>query len=138
MLNDSPDCHLEIGYNEELSHLIYAGSDIMLVPSQFEPCGLTQLISLRYGTIPVVRSVGGLADTVFDKDHSHRPLHERNGYVFENYDQPGLDSALIRAISCYYQYPEHFRDLMRNAMRTDYSWNHPGQDYMNIYDFIRD
>jgi starch synthase len=137
MLNDSPDCHLEIGYNEELSHLIYAGSDIMLVPSQFEPCGLTQLISLRYGTIPVVRSVGGLADTVFDKDHSHRPLHERNGYVFENYDQPGLDSALIRAISCYYQYPEHFRDLMRNAMRTDYSWNYPGQDYMNIYDFIR-
>jgi starch synthase len=138
MLNDSPDCHLEIGYNEELSHLIYAGADIMLVPSQFEPCGLTQLISLRYGTIPVVRSVGGLADTVFDKDHSHRELHERNGYVFETYDQAGLDSALIRAISCYYQYPEHFRDLMRNAMRTDYSWNHPGQDYMNIYDFIRD
>ena len=138
MLNDSPDCHLEIGYNEELSHLIYAGADIMLVPSQFEPCGLTQLISLRYGTIPVVRAVGGLADTVFDKDYSHHPLHERNGYTFDNYDQAGLDSALIRAISCYYQYPEHFRDLMRNAMRTDYSWNNPGQDYMNIYDFIRD
>jgi starch synthase len=137
MLNDSPDCHLEIGYDEELSHLIYAGADIMLVPSQFEPCGLTQLISLRYGTIPVVRAVGGLADTVFDKDHSNLPLHERNGYVFENYDHEGLDSALIRAIDCYYQYPEHFRDLMRNAMRTDYSWNHPGQDYMNIYDYIR-
>ena len=137
MLNESPDCHLEIGYDEELSHLIYAGADIMLVPSQFEPCGLTQLISLRYGTIPVVRAVGGLADTVFDKDHSHRPLHERNGYVFENYDHAGLESALIRAIDCYYQYPEHFRDLIRNAMRTDYSWNIPGQDYMNIYDYIR-
>lgn len=137
MLNDSHDCHLEIGYDEELSHLIYAGADIMLVPSQFEPCGLTQLISLRYGTIPVVRSVGGLADTVFDKDHSHRPLHERNGYVFENYDYAGLESALIRAIDCYYQYPEHFRDLIRNAMRTDYSWNQPGQDYLNIYDHIR-
>ncbi len=137
MLNDSPDCHLEIGYDEELAHLIYAGADIMLVPSQFEPCGLTQLISLRYGTIPVVRAVGGLADTVFDKDHSHRPLHERNGYVFDNYDNEGLESALIRAIDCYYQFPEHFRDLIRNAMRTDYSWNVPGQDYMNIYDFIR-
>jgi starch synthase len=137
MLNDSPDCHLEIGFDEELSHLIYAGSDIMLVPSRFEPCGLTQLISLRYGTIPVVRSVGGLADTVFDKDYSSRPLHERNGYVFQDYDQPGLESALGRAIACYFHHPDHFRELMKNAMRTDYSWNIPGQDYLNIYDYIR-
>ena len=137
MLNDSPDCHLEIGFDEELSHLIYAGSDIMLVPSRFEPCGLTQLISLRYGTIPVVRSVGGLADTVFDKDHATQPLHERNGYVFDHYDNAGLESALERAIACYFKYPGHFRDLMRNAMRTDYSWNHPGQDYLNIYHYIR-
>jgi starch synthase len=137
MLNDSPDCHLEIGFDEELSHLIYAGADMMLVPSLFEPCGLTQLIALRYGTIPIVRSVGGLADTVFDKDHSYRPLHERNGYVFENYDHAGLESALVRAIACYYEYPQDFRELIHNAMRTDYSWNRPGQDYMNIYDYIR-
>ncbi|ESQ16842.1 MAG TPA: glycogen synthase [Chromatiaceae bacterium] len=137
MLNDSPDCHLEIGFDEDLAHLIYAGADIMLVPSQFEPCGLTQLIALRYGTIPVVRTVGGLADTVFDKDYSDRPLHLRNGYRFDNYDVPGLESALGRAIDCYYQYPEHFRELIKNAMRADYSWNHPGQDYLNIYDFIR-
>ncbi|KAA6186285.1 glycogen synthase [Thiohalocapsa marina] len=137
MLNDSPDCHLEIGFDEDLSHLIYAGADVMLVPSQFEPCGLTQLIALRYGTIPVVRTVGGLADTVFDKDHSDRPLHERNGYRFDNYDTAGLESALGRAIDCYYQYPDHFRELIRNAMRSDYSWNRPGQDYLNIYDFIR-
>jgi starch synthase len=137
MLNDSPDCHLEIGFDEDLSHLIYAGADIMLVPSQFEPCGLTQLIALRYGTIPVVRTVGGLADTVFDKDHSDRPLHERNGYRFDTYDGTGLESALGRALDCYYQYPEHFRELMKNAMRSDYSWNRPGKDYLNIYDFIR-
>ena len=137
MLNDSPDCHLEVGFDEDLAHLIYAGADMMLVPSQFEPCGLTQLISLRYGTIPVVRSIGGLADTVFDKDNSPRPLHERNGYSFETYDAQGLESALGRAIDCYYQYPEHFRELMRNAMRSDYSWNHPGQDYLNVYEFIR-
>lgn len=138
MLNDSPDCHLEIGFNEELSHLIYAGSDMMLVPSKFEPCGLTQLVSLRYGTIPVVRSVGGLADTVFDKDYSNRPLHERNGYVFDNYDQAGLESALGRAIACYFEYPDHFRELIKNAMSSDYSWNQPGRDYLNIYDYIRE
>ena len=137
-LNNSPDCHLEIGYNEELAHLIYAGSDMMVVPSRYEPCGLTQLISLRYGTVPVVRSVGGLADTVFDKDYSNRPLNERNGYVFEHGDNPGLESALHRAIGCYYQFPEHWRQLMINDMKCDNSWNHPGQHYVNIYDFIRD
>jgi starch synthase len=137
-LNDNPDCHIEIGFNEELSHLIYAGADIMLVPSQFEPCGLTQLIAMRYGTVPVVREVGGLADTVFDKDYSHKPLHERNGYVFRDYDYSGLESALGRALSCYYDYPDHFRELMKNAMRYDFSWKNPGQDYLNIYDLIRE
>lgn len=136
-LNDNPDCHLEIGYDEELSHLIYSGADMLLVPSRFEPCGLTQLIAMRYGTIPIVREVGGLADTVFDKDYSHRPLHERNGYVFQNYDNRGLESALGRAIACYYQYPRDFRELMKNAMRYDYSWNYPGRDYLNIYNHIR-
>ncbi|MGX2041224.1 glycogen synthase GlgA [Methylocaldum sp. MU1018] len=137
-LNDNPDCHIEIGFNEELSHLIYAGADMILVPSQFEPCGLTQLIAMRYGTVPVVREVGGLADTVFDKDYSYKPLHERNGYVFKDYDYSGLESALGRALSCYYDYPEHFRELMKNAMRYDFSWKNPGQDYLNIYDYIRE
>lgn len=137
-LNDNPDVHIEIGFNEELSHLIYAGADIMLVPSRFEPCGLTQLIAMKYGTIPVVREVGGLADTVFDKDFSHKPLHERNGYLFLDYDHSGLESALGRALSCYYDYPEHFRELIRNAMRHDFSWKNPGQDYLNIYDYVRE
>lgn len=137
-LNENPDCHIEVGYNEELAHLIYAGSDMMVVPSQFEPCGLAQLIAMRYGSVPVVREVGGLADTVFDKDHSWKPLHERNGYVFRDYNEGGLESALGRAISCYYEFPEHFRDTLVNAMRSDYSWKNPGQDYLNIYDYIRE
>jgi starch synthase len=136
-LNDNPDVHIEIGFNEELSHLIYAGADMMLVPSRFEPCGLTQLISLRYGTVPVVREVGGLADTVFDKDYSWKPLHERNGYLFRDYDYSGLESALGRALSCYYDYPGDFRELMKNCIRYDFSWKNPGQDYVNIYDYIR-
>lgn len=137
-LNDSPDCHIEVGFDEGLAHLIYAGADMIVVPSLFEPCGLTQLISMKYGTVPIVREVGGLADTVFDKDHAHhKALHERNGYVFRDYNNEGLESALSRAIDCYYQFPDHFRELMKNAMRYDYSWKYPGQHYLNIYDYIR-
>ncbi len=135
--NDHPDCHLEIGYNEELSHLIYAGSDLILVPSEYEPCGLTQIIGLKYGTVPVVRNTGGLADTVFDANHAPKPYHERNGFVFNDYNWPGLESALKRAIGLWYCYPQHFRELMVNGMCCDYSWNHPGQDYLNIYRYIQ-
>ncbi len=136
-INENPDSHLEIRFDEELSHLIYAGADMIVVPSRFEPCGLAQLIAMRYGTIPIVRAVGGLADTVFDKDYSDKPLNQRNGYVFHHDDTSGIESALSRAICCYYVYPKHFRELMNNAMRSDYSWNVPGQHYLNIYDHIR-
>lgn len=136
-LNDSPDCHLEIGFNEELSHLIYSGSDMVVMPSLYEPCGLTQMIALKYGTVPIVRSVGGLADTVFDRDFADKPYHERNGYVFHQADAAGLESAMRRAIGLWYGYPDEFRQLIINGMRYDYSWNHPGQHYLNIYEYIR-
>jgi starch synthase len=135
--NDHPDCHLEIGFNEELAHLIYAGSDLLLVPSGYEPCGLTQIIALKYGTVPVVRNTGGLADTVFDANFSHKPYHERNGYVFSEFNWEGLESALDRAIGLWHEYPVYFRELMLNGMRCDYSWNHPGQNYLNIYNYIK-
>ncbi len=137
-LNDDPDCHLELAYNEELAHLIYAGADMLLIPSAFEPCGLTQMIAMKYGTVPVVRSTGGLADTVFDADYAHKPYHERNGYMFNDFDRQGLESALHRAIGMWYAYPRHFRELILNGMRCDYSWNHPGADYCNIYNLIRE
>ena len=137
-LNDNPDCHLELGFNEELAHLIYAGADMIIVPSNFEPCGLTQLISLEYGTVPIVRAVGGLVNTVFDKDYHHsKPLHERNGFIFHHSDYPGIESALHRGIRLWYDYPDHFRELALNGMRYDYSWNYPGQYYLGIYDYIR-
>ena len=136
--NDNPDCHLELGFNEELSHLIYAGADMILVPSLFEPCGLTQLIGLRYGTVPVVRATGGLADTVFDANFAERPYHERNGYVFNDFNNQGLESALHRAIGMWYSYPDYFRELTVNGMRYDFSWNQPGQHYLDIYELIRD
>lgn len=136
-LNDNPDCHLELRFDAELSHLIYAGADLLVVPSRFEPCGLVQMIALRYGTVPVVRSVGGLADTVFDRDHSLRPTHERNGFVFEHGDNAGVESALRRAIGLWYDYPGEFRQLIANGMQADHSWHQSGQDYINIYQHIR-
>ena len=137
-LNDNPDCHLEISYDENLAHLIYAGADMLLIPSAFEPCGLTQMIAMKYGTIPVVRNTGGLADTVFDAEYAHRPYHERNGYVFNDLNAAGLESAMRRAIGMWYVYPQHFRELVVNGMRYDYSWNKPGRDYNLIYDYIRE
>jgi starch synthase len=135
--NDNPDCHLEIGFDEELSHLIYAGADLILMPSMFEPCGLAQLIGLKYGSVPVVRAVGGLVDTVFDKDYSYRPEGERNGFVFDHPDEAGLEFALGRAIDLWHHAPQEFRRLMLQGMAWDYSWARPGQDYQNIYNFIR-
>jgi starch synthase len=136
-LNDHPDCHLELSYRNELAHLIYAGADILVMPSLFEPCGLAQLIALRYGTVPAVRAIGGLCDTVFDRDHSDHPWHERNGYVFHQPDNPAVESALGRGIALWYEQPHAFRELMGNGMRRDYSWSRPGQDYLNVYEYVR-
>jgi starch synthase len=136
-LNDDPDCHLEIGYDEELAHLIYAGADLLVMPSLYEPCGLSQLIALRYGTVPVVRNVGGLRDSVFDWDFSERPRAERNGFVFEHADNAGLESALRRAFGLWHHEPGMFRQLVAQGMACDYSWNHPGGHYVDIYEFIR-
>jgi starch synthase len=137
-LNDNPDVHLELGFNEELSHLIYAGADFMLVPSNYEPCGLTQIIGLKYGTVPIVRSVGGLVNTVFDRDHdSTHPMDKRNGYVFSHTDYHALESAMDRALGLWYDYPEEFRKLAIQGMAYDYSWSASVSKYVKIYDMIR-
>ncbi len=134
-LNDNQDCHLELAFSVELAHLIYAGADMLVMPSLFEPCGLTQMVALKYGTVPVVRAIGGLIDTVFDRDYAAG--WERNGYVFHEADARGLESALRRGIGLWYSFPEEFRDLQLNGMRTDHSWAGPGADYLNIYEHIR-
>jgi len=138
-LSSNPNVHLELGFNEELSHLIYAGADIIVVPSNYEPCGLTQLISLKYGTIPVVRGVGGLVSTVFDWDYDEQHLpEERNGFVFYQSDNTALESALGRAIDLWYNSPDYFKQLALQGMAYDYSWAHPGEQYVGIYEYIRD
>ena len=86
----------------------------------------------------MVRNTGGLADTVFDVHYSAKPSEERNGFVFNDYNQAGLESALRRAIGLWFDYPEVFQQLMANGMRYDYSWRGPAQHYCNIYDLIRE
>ncbi len=136
-LNDSPDCHLELGFSEELARLIYAGADLLIMPSNYEPCGLTQLIALRYGTVPVVRAVGGLQDTVFDWDYADRPREERNGFTFLHPDYTGIESALNRAFGLWRNEPRLFRQLAVQGMRQDYSWARPCEEYLGVYEFIR-
>jgi starch synthase len=136
-LNDNPDCHLEIGYDETLAHQIYGGADILVIPSVYEPCGLTQMIAMRYGTVPVVRNTGGLADTVFDANYAEVPFEQCTGYVFNDLNPEGLESALSRAIGLWYRYPEYFRQLRINGMQQDFSWHHPASEYVQIYEDIR-
>ena len=137
-LADDANAHLELGFDEALAHQIYAAADLMLVPSVYEPCGLTQLIAMRYGCVPVVRRVGGLADTVFDANHSDRAFDERNGLVFDDLSWAGLDSALDRAVGLWRDYPDYFRQLRLNGMRADHSWRRPAERYLEVYGHIRE
>ncbi|PNW73958.1 hypothetical protein CHLRE_13g579598v5 [Chlamydomonas reinhardtii] len=124
-------------YDEPLSHLIYAGSDMFLVPSMFEPCGLTQMIAMRYGTIPVVRKTGGLVDTVYDVDHDEDRARlkgmDTNGFSFEGTDFAGMDYALNRALSVWYSDKALWHSLRKRAMTQDWSWNSPALDYVELY-----
>ncbi|XP_022716112.1 starch synthase 3, chloroplastic/amyloplastic-like isoform X2 [Durio zibethinus] len=128
-------------YDEPLSHLIYAGADFILVPSIFEPCGLTQLTAMRYGSIPVVRKTGGLYDTVFDVDHDKARAEaqglEPNGFNFDGADSAGVDYALNRAISGWYDGRDWFYSLCKRVMEQDWSWNRPALDYMELYHAAR-
>lgn len=133
-LSTHPDVRILLDKDEALAHLIFASADMFIIPSLFEPCGLTQLISLRYGTVPIAHKTGGLADTVFDVDTAPQPQQERNGFTFDFADAPGVDWGLDRAIACFQNDPQKWRTLLLNGMRQDYSWKHATKDYMKIYD----
>ena len=118
-----------VGFDEERAHLIEAGADIFLMPSKFEPCGLNQMYSLRYGTVPVVRAVGGLADTV--RNYSARST-TATGFVFKDYTGEAFLAALQRALDVY-RTPTRWRALQAAGMRQDNSWDHSAREYVTIY-----
>jgi starch synthase len=134
---ENPDCRLVLAYDEELSHLMYAGADMILIPSIYEPCGLTQMIAMKYGVVPIARRVGGLADTVFDANYSDRPFEERNGYLFDDLTETALAGAMDRAIDLWRNHRDYFRQLQINGMRVDRSWSRPARQYLDIYAHIR-
>jgi len=117
------------GFNETLARQIYAGGDIFLMPSRFEPCGLGQLMAMRYGTIPVVRATGGLKDTVVD--HTHDPEHA-TGFHFTDAIPEAFDRALEQAISSYRQ-PHEWSGIRSRAMQRDSSWEASAADYQTLY-----
>ena len=118
-----------IFFGEELAHKIYAGADIFLMPSCFEPCGIGQLIALRYGTLPVVRETGGLKDTV---QPYNEYTGEGNGFSFANYNAHDMLHTLRRALAVYRQ-GDVWERIIRNAMRSDYSWSQSAQQYRELY-----
>jgi starch synthase len=123
---------VRIGYDESLAHRLIAGADAILVPSRFEPCGLTQLYGLRYGTVPVVRRVGGLADTVVDAGADARRSDRATGFAFDAATVPALEAAILRAMAAYAQ-PPAWRRLMLRGMAREFSWRGAAQQYLALY-----
>jgi len=125
---------ITIGYDESKAHLLEAGSDIFLMPSRFEPCGLNQMYSLRYGTIPIVNRTGGLADTVFDAQDINTSDQKSlaNGFVFDTPNTSTLIHTIQRTLAVFERKADWYR-LQRNAMQQDYSWKKSAQTYLKVY-----
>ena len=127
---------VRIGYDESTAHAVVAGADVILVPSAFEPCGLTQLYGLRYGTLPLVRRVGGLADTVVDCALENLDDHTATGFVFEDLSADGLWAAMRRAFVLFKR-PDEWQAVQRQGMRLRFDWHTAAQHYIAIYQSLR-
>ena len=115
-------------FSNEMSATIYAASDLFLMPSKTEPCGLSQLISMRYGTVPVVHRVGGLRDTVIPFTGV-----EGNGFTFESFQAGDMMDAIYRAVTCFYQSPDEWKQIIKNNLQKDVSWEQSAKKYLDLY-----
>lgn len=118
-----------ITFNKDLSHKIYAGADMFLMPSKSEPCGLSQMMACRYGTIPIVRATGGLKDSIIDCGSGD----DGNGFVFENYDASDMLRAVERAVGLYRDFRDKWDGLVQRAIKTDFSWGASAKEYLKLY-----
>lgn len=123
---------LVIGFDERLAHLVQAAADVTLVPSLFEPCGLTQLYAFRYGSIPVVRATGGLVDTVVDATPEALADGTATGFRFDAFEPVALERAIARALDAHAD-PDRWRALVRRVMRQDWSWEASGREYLRLF-----
>jgi len=128
-----PNFALHVGYSDELAHKIEAGSDLFLMPSLFEPCGLNQIYSLAYGTLPIVRATGGLDDTIINFDEHH---HEGNGFKFFEASQEALYHTVVWAVRTFYENSEAFKQMQQRAMNSHFGWDDAAKEYIDIYQYI--
>lgn len=137
--NQLPDkVGTHIGYNNELSHLIEAGADMFLMPSRYEPCGLNQIYSLKYGTVPIVRKTGGLADTVKDWDEqNHYGFKDGNGFSFHDYSGFALFKSVERAVNTF-KHKNIWKKIQTNGMKSDYSWTRSAEKYIELYKLAKE
>lgn len=127
-----------IGYNDELSHLIEAGADMFLMPSRYEPCGLNQIYSLKYGTVPIVRKTGGLADTVKDWDEqNHYGFKDGTGFSFYDYSGFALFKSVERAVNTF-EHKDIWKKIQKNGMKSDFSWARSAEKYLELYKLAKD
>jgi starch synthase len=123
---------LLLGYDEGLAHLIYAGADALLIPSRFEPCGLTQFCAMRYGCLPVVSRVGGLADTVIDANEAALSAGVATGFQMDRADEASLDLALHR-VAAVWQHHSAWKKMQENAMKAEVGWARSAKRYADLY-----
>jgi starch synthase len=136
-LKNAADLHrdrvaIHTGFNNPLAHRIMAGADIFLIPSRYEPCGLTQMYAFKYGTIPVVRATGGLNDTI--EQYNSQTL-KGNGFKFSTYSSDALFNAVKLAVELYKD-KKAWKKLVTKGMKSDFSWNRSAERYLNIYKSI--
>ncbi len=127
-------CGVRLEFSNKLAHQIEAGVDVFLMPSQYEPSGLNQLYSLKYGATPVVRKTGGLADTITDAGPENLAAGTANGYVFEPFDPGAFAWTLGRALDCYRHRTDEWRAIIENGMRQDWSWSASAEKYEQLYE----
>ena len=125
-----PNLRAYIGYNENLSHLIEAGSDFFIMPSKYEPCGLNQMYSLLYGTLPIVRRTGGLADTV---ENYNEKTGDGTGFMFDYLSPDSIADTVGWATYAYYNKKEHIEKMQKRGMKKDFSWKNSAQKYVEVY-----
>jgi starch synthase len=124
---------VKLEFSERHAHLIEAGADMFLMPSRYEPCGLNQLYSLKYGTVPIVRETGGLDDTITDLTPQTLAAGKANGFSFSEYSASALEATLHRAISVFHHQPEVWQTMVAIGMRQDWSWNNSARRYVDLY-----
>lgn len=128
---------INIRYDNKLAHMIEAGSDMFLMPSRYEPCGLNQMYSLKYGTVPVVRATGGLADTITDCSEAALADGTANGFSFTEYTPTELVKTVTRAVETYHQKPDVWKKLTSTGMAQDHSWDRSAREYVELYEKVK-